>query len=136
MIQRVKESSGKNSDFMPGTLNLDFQKEFLVPPQIQESWSSNGPGSEQVDCIMKAIAHLKNKGVTGDHVVFSFVSHWIQPLQHRKHPAFIYEGTKDPTRLSPKAMAHSEVIRRCCQVLDITNTLFGSQSTRKDLGKC
>jgi len=51
-------------------------------------------------------------------VVFSFVSHQIQLLQHRKHPAFIYEGTKDPTRLSLEAMAHSEAIIRCCKVLD------------------
>ena len=51
-------------------------------------------------------------------MVFSFVSHRIQPLQRRKHPTFIYEGTKDPTRLSPEAMAHSEVVRKCCKVLD------------------
>ena len=44
--------------------------------------------------------------------------HRIQPLQHRKHPAFRYEGTKDPTRLLPEAMAHSEVVKRCCKVLD------------------
>ena len=42
----------------------------------------------------------------------------IQPLQHRKHPAFHYKGTKDPTRLSPEAMAHSEAVKRCCKVLD------------------
>ena len=51
-------------------------------------------------------------------MVFSFVSCRIQPLQHRKHHAFRYEGTKDPTRLSPEAMAHSEAVRRCCKVLD------------------
>ena len=51
-------------------------------------------------------------------MVFSFVSRRIQPLQHRKHPAFRYEGTKDPTRMSPEAMAQSEVTRRCCKVLD------------------
>ena len=27
---------------------------------------------------------LKKKGITGDHVVLSFVSHRIQPLQRRK----------------------------------------------------
>jgi len=73
-------------------------------PQIQENWSSNGPGGEQVDCILKAIAHLKNKGVTGDHVVFLFVSRRVQHLQLRKHPAFRYEGTQDPTRMSPEPM--------------------------------
>jgi len=51
-------------------------------------------------------------------VVFSFVSRRIQPLQRRKHPAFRYEGTKDPTRLSPKPMSHSEVVKRYCKVLD------------------
>ena len=104
---------------MSGTLNLHFQKEFLVPPpQVQENWSSTGPGGKQVKCKLKAIASWKNKGVTGDHVVFSSVSRRAQPLQHRKHPAFRYEGTKDPTRLSPEAMAYSEAIRRCCKVLD------------------
>ena len=64
------------------------------------------------------LQNSKNKGVTGDHVAFSFVSHRIQPLQHRKHPTFRYEGTKDPTRLSSEVMAHSEAIRICCKVLD------------------
>ena len=103
---------------MSGTLNLHFQEEFLVPPQVQENWSGKGPGGKQVECILKAIASWKNKGITGDHVVFSFVSSRVQPLQLRKHPAFRYEGTKDPTRLSPEAMAYSKAIRRCCKVHD------------------
>jgi hypothetical protein len=87
-------------------------------PQVRTNWSSAGPGGKQVECILRTIEIFKNKGVTSDHVVFSFVSRRIQPLQRRKHPAFRYEGTKDPTRLSPEAMAHSEVVRRCCKVLD------------------
>ena len=69
-------------------------------------------------CLLDAIAMSKNKGITGDHVVFSFVSHRIQPLQRWKHPAFRYEGTKDPTRLSAEPMSHSKVVKRCCKVLD------------------
>ena len=85
---------------------------------------------QKVDCIFRAIANFKNKGVTDEEVVFSFVTHRIQPLQHQKHPAFRYEGTKDPTRLSPEAMAHSEVVRRCCRVLEeVANTLLGKEST-------
>ena len=87
-------------------------------PQVRACWSSTGPGGGQVKCLLDAIATLKSKGITSDHVVFSFVSRRVQPLQLRKHPAFRYEGKKDPTRLSPEAMAHSEVIRRCCKVLD------------------
>ena len=111
-------------------------------PQVQANWSSTGPGGKQVECMLGAIAKFKNKGVTDDHVAFSFVSRRIQPLQVRKHPAFRYEGTKDPTRLSPEAMAHSEVVRRCCKVLDnfrqvigVASTLLVSQLTREDMGK-
>jgi hypothetical protein len=110
MIKRVKELSGKVSGFMFGTLNLRFHKELLAPPQVQANWSSTGPGGKQVECILGTIAKFKNKGATGDHVVFSIVSRLIQPLQRRKHPAFRYEGTKDPTGLSLEVMAHSEVV--------------------------
>ena len=37
MIQRVKEPSGKVSGFMSGSLNLHFQKEFLVPPKSKKT---------------------------------------------------------------------------------------------------
>ena len=99
-------------------------EEVLVPervagaPQVQESWSSKGPGGKQVEIILRVIATIKNKGVTRDHVVFSFVSRRLQPLQHRQHPAFRYEGTSDATRMSPEPMAESEAIMRCCKVLD------------------
>ena len=92
-------------------LRISTSRKSCWRPQVQASWSSIGPGVKQVECILGAIAKFKDKGVTGDHVVFSFVSRRIQPLQRRKHPAFRYEGTKDPTRLSPEAMAHSEVIK-------------------------
>ena len=118
MIQRGKGTECKKFWFHVGNFESPLPKRVSSTPQVQENWSSTGPGGKQVECILGAIANWKNKGVTGDHVVFSFVSHQIQPLQHRKHPAFRYEGTKDPTRLSPEAMAHSEAIRRCCKVLD------------------
>jgi len=67
---RIKELNGRNSGSMLGTLNPHFQKGLLVPPQVQESWSSRGPGGKQVEAILRAIAIIKKKGVTGDHVVF------------------------------------------------------------------
>ena len=103
-------------------------------PQVQESWSSRGPDGKQVETIFRAIAIIKKKGVTGDHVVFSFIGRRTQHLQLRKHPAFIYEGTQDPTRMSSEPMAQSEVIKRCCKVLNnfdksLTHpTLFSAQN--------
>ena len=81
MIQRVKELNGKSFSSILGTLNPFFQKGFAGAPQIQKSWSSKGPGGKQVEAILRVIATVKNKGVTGDHVVFSFVSRRVQPLQ-------------------------------------------------------
>ena len=113
-----KGAEWKSFWFHVGNFESPLPERVAGAPQVQASWSSAGPGGKQVECILRAISNFKNKGVTGDHVVFSFVSRWIQPLQHRKHPAFRYEGTKDPTRLSPEAKAHSEVVKRCCKVLD------------------
>ena len=65
-------------------------------PERIASWLSSRPGGSQVKCILGAIAKLKNKGITSDHVVFSFISHRIQPLQHRKHPASDMKAHKIP----------------------------------------
>ena len=67
-------------------------------------------------------------------MVFSFIGRRTQPLQLRKHLAFRYEGTQDPTRMSPEPMAQSEVIKRCCKVLNnfdkslMLPTLFSAQN--------
>ena len=56
---------------MSGTLNLHFQKGLLVPRKSKKA--GQGPGGKQVEAILRAIAIVKKKGVTGDHVVFSFI---------------------------------------------------------------
>ena len=89
--------------------SVRLQNIYSIGHKKRQHWSSTGPGGGQVKYLLDAIATSKNKGITGDHWVFSFVSRRIQPLQCRKHPAFRYEGTKDPTRLSSEAMSRAEV---------------------------
>ena len=101
--------------------SVRLQNIYSIGHKKRQHWSSTGPGGGQVKCLLDAFATSKSKGITGDHVVFSFVSRWIQPLQRWKHPAFRYEGTKDPTWLSPEAMSHSAVVKRSCKVLDDFN---------------
>src|SRR6185503_18954791 len=48
-------------------------------PKVQANWMSTGPGGGQVTCLLDALAKLKKKGITRDHVVFSFASHQLQP---------------------------------------------------------
>ena len=103
---------------MSGTLNLHFLKGLLAPPQVQTSWSSTGPGGGQVTCLLNALATLKKKGITGNHVVFFFVSRRIQHLQRRKHPVFRYEGVNDRTRFTLEPLTRAEVVRRCYKLLD------------------
>ena len=75
---------------------------------------------------------------TGDHMVFSFISRRTRPLQLRKHLAFRYEGTQVPTRMSSEPLAQSDVIKRCCKVLDNFDksltlpTIFSAQNPPED----
>jgi len=39
-------------------------------------------------------------------------------LQCRVHPGFRYEGLEDPSRFSPEKIHQSELLKRCCKVLD------------------
>ena len=118
MIRRVKEPNGRNFGSMLETLNPHFQKGLLVPPKSRRAGQVEDLVASKFKAILRAIAFVKKKGVTRDHVVFSFISRRTQPLQLRKHPAFRYEGTQDPTRMSSEPLAQSEVIKRCCKVLD------------------
>ena len=79
---------------------------------------SAGPGGGQVTTLLGALARLKKNGVTGDTVVYSFLSRRVQPLQRRLHPGFRFEGREDPSRFSPDPIHQSELWRRCGKVLD------------------
>ena len=113
-----KGTEWKSFWFHVGNFESLHPERIAGAPQVQACWSSTGPGGDQVTYLLDAVATLKKKGITGNHVVFSFVSRRIQPLQRRKHPAFRYEGVKDPTRFTLEAMSRPEVVRRCCKVLD------------------
>ena len=120
--------------FHVGNFESPLLERIAGAPHVKESCSSRGPGGKQVEAILRAIAIIKKKGVTGDHVVFSFIGRRTQPLQLRKHLAFRYEGTQDPTRMSPEPMVQSKVIKRCYKVLDNFDkcltlpTLFSAQN--------
>ena len=94
-----KGAEWKKFWFHVGNFESPLPERIAGAPQVQESWSSKGPGGKQVEAILRAIAIVKKKVVTGDHVVFSFIGRRTLPLQLRKHPAFRYEGTQDPTRM-------------------------------------
>ena len=99
-----KGAEWKKFWFHVGNFESPLPERTAGAPQVQESWLSRGYDGKQVEAILRAIAIVKKKGVTGDHVVFSFISRWTQALQLRKHPAFRYEGTQDPTKMSSEPL--------------------------------
>ena len=75
-----KGAEWKKFWFHVGNFESPLPERIAGAPQVQESWSSKGPSGKQVEAILRAIAIVKKKGVTGDHVVFSVVSRRLQPL--------------------------------------------------------
>jgi hypothetical protein len=73
---------------MLGTISPRFQNGF----QVRLKWSNAGPGGQQVEELLERIQTLKDAGVTGGSVVFSWMYRRVQPLQKRAHPGFLYQG--------------------------------------------
>lgn len=54
--------------------------------------------NDQVSYLLNAIAELKEDGVTGETIVWSFVSQGVQPLKQEAKPGWTFLGsdiTKD-----------------------------------------
>ena len=61
MIQRVKELSGKVSDFMLGTLNLNFQKGLLAPLKSKQTGQVQDPVANKSSASFALLPTLKTK---------------------------------------------------------------------------
>lgn len=117
------QPSGKGVDwksywFYVGNFESPLPERTPGAPKAQANWMSTSPGGSQVSKLRGALEKLKKKGVNRDSVVYSFLSHRVQPLQRRLHPGFRYEGLEDPSRFSPEKIHQSELLKRCCKVLD------------------
>ena len=77
---------------------------------------------------MQRIAVLKNKGVTGAMVAFSWLGRQIQPLQKRCHAGFEYSGLDDLSRFSSGVIHPNEAMA-------ILNDLFDGVDSMPELPK-
>jgi hypothetical protein len=91
-------------------------------PKAQANWMCARPGGSQVTALLEVLARLKKNEATRDHVVYPFLSRRVQALQHRTHPAFRYEGTKDPSRFDKKMLQST---RQLQQVSDSSVIILG-----------
>ena len=77
---------------------------------------------------MQRIAVLKNNGVTGARVAFSWLGRQIQSLQKRCHAGFEYSGLDDPSRFSSEVIHPNEAMA-------ILNDLFEGVDSVPELPK-
>ncbi|RLN07145.1 retrotransposon protein, putative, Ty3-gypsy subclass [Panicum miliaceum] len=103
VAERVVQEEGPS---LPGRDNS--------PPQCQECWLKKLTKEERRDIpeLMKRIKALKDKGITGESVAYSFIEGRIQPLQQRVHLGFEYQGFQDPSRMARDVPSVEEIMRR------------------------
>lgn len=71
----------------------------------------------QLPDLIDRIAKLKQEGLTGVGVAFSFMMRRIQLLQQRCHSGYEYTGVTDPSRLSPDELSTDEIMVRLKRML-------------------
>ncbi|OEL21486.1 hypothetical protein BAE44_0017495 [Dichanthelium oligosanthes] len=59
--------------------------------------------------MLVLLRSLKDAGLTGVKVLWTFFERRVQPLVARVHPLFRYTGTDDPTRTSRGVLGPGEV---------------------------
>lgn len=71
--------------------------------------------------LMKRIKALKDKGVTGESVAYSFFERRIQPLQQRVHLSFEYQGETDLSRMAKEIPSNEEILRRVTRLFTVVH---------------
>jgi len=79
-------------------------------PKRCHEWFNHGSIPVQEEELLQKIVVLKNKGVTGATVVFSWLGRQIQPLQKRCNAGFEYSSQEDPSRFSSEKIHPDEAM--------------------------
>jgi len=85
-----------------------------VAPVDFPEWKSLPTIAEnaQVNDLLDKIAKLKEKGVTGASVVFSWIKRRVQPLAQKEGWGFEYKDRDDPTRMTRDELSEVEIMQR------------------------
>src|SRR4051812_9968274 len=88
-----------------------------APVGRQPSWSHSLTEIESsaLTPFLERIAVLKDN-LAGGQLISVFVGRRVQPLQHRAHPMWRYEGLGDPTRCLPQELDSDALLSQIQQV--------------------
>jgi hypothetical protein len=83
------------------------------------SWTES-PTDEEVaeaSVLLAEVGLLKERGLTAEAIVADFVFKNIQPLKDRAHPAYLYQGLADPTRVTDRRIPSADLVSRLEMIL-------------------
>jgi hypothetical protein len=86
-------------------------------PKITRGWTKQAPELSQVNKLLAKIKILRDEGVTGVLVMYSWIGRRIQLLQQRSHFGFKYMDLKDPSRFSEEQVYQAQALRQLSRVL-------------------
>lgn len=78
------------------------------------SWIEGPTDSKVTEArvLLAEITNLKDRGPTTEAMVIDFMFKNIQPLKDRVHPAYLYTGVRDPSRVTNKWISEEDVLGR------------------------
>jgi hypothetical protein len=67
--------------------------------------------------LLAEVGLLKERGLTVEAVVADFIFKNIQPLKDRAHPAYLYRGLADSTRVTNRRIPSADLVSRLEMIL-------------------
>ena len=90
-------------------------------PVVNDQWENNSVTTVEVQAIkpfLERICTLKQQGLTGFGIIFSFLRRRVQPLKERENFGFEYSGAEDPSHMVPALeLTDEEVLERLQKML-------------------
>jgi hypothetical protein len=83
------------------------------------SWTESPTDQEvtEAGALLAKVGLLKERGLTAEAVVADFVFKNIQPLKDMAHPAYLYRGLADSTRVTNRRIPFVDLVNRLEMIL-------------------
>jgi hypothetical protein len=89
-------------------------------PEVRTpSWTESPTDQEvaEAGALLAEVGLLKERGLTTEAMVADFVFKNIQPLKDRAHPAYLYRGLADSTRVTNRRIPAVDLVSRLKMIL-------------------
>ena len=111
MVVKSKWDELRNGWFLVGVPEaLQHLQEPKEHPVGQELWRSLSLQDVYLSTAMSCFKLLREQGVSGTAIIAHALRNCLAPLQKRPHPAWNFQGPKDPSRLRNSNMEDSALV--------------------------